>query len=88
MPDAGFKQLSLPFRASEVAFGSEVHYVSEVSPGGEVRGSPKRAKRVFGVPEVGKLNFTLRVKRAKLHCEQSEQLHFCVAKTSPNTERN
>jgi len=23
------------------------------------------------------------VKRAKLHCERSEQLHFCKAKTSP-----
>ena len=30
----------------------------------------------------GELNFTLRVKRAKLHCERSEQLHFCKAKTS------
>jgi hypothetical protein len=29
-------QLSLPLRASEVAFGSEVHCVSEVSPFGEV----------------------------------------------------
>ena len=32
-----FRQLSLPLRASEVAFGSEVHCVSEVSPDGEVR---------------------------------------------------
>ena len=31
-----FFQLSLPLRASEVAFGSEVHCVSEVSPFGEV----------------------------------------------------
>ena len=31
-----FQQLSLPLRASEVAFGSEVHCVSEVSPDGEV----------------------------------------------------
>ena len=31
-----FRQLSLPLRASEVAFGSEVHCASEVSPDGEV----------------------------------------------------
>ena len=31
-----FFQLSLPLRASEVAFDSEVHSVSEVSPFGEV----------------------------------------------------
>ena len=31
-----FQQLSLPLWASEVAFGSEVHCVSEVSPDGEV----------------------------------------------------
>ncbi|MBQ9747172.1 MAG: hypothetical protein IJV98_00170, partial [Clostridia bacterium] len=30
------RQLSLPLRASEVASGSEVHCVSEVSPNGEV----------------------------------------------------
>ena len=30
------RQLSSPLRASEVAFGSEVHCVSEVSPNGEV----------------------------------------------------
>ena len=37
------EQLSLPLRASEVIFDSEVHFVSEVSPNGEV---------------MGKLNFT------------------------------
>ena len=36
-------KLSLPLRASEVIFDSEVHFVSEVLPNGEV---------------VGKLNFT------------------------------
>ncbi len=36
-------KLSLPLRASEVIFDSEVHFVSEVSPCGEV---------------MGKLNFT------------------------------
>ncbi|MBO7196385.1 MAG: hypothetical protein J6V80_03530, partial [Clostridia bacterium] len=30
------EQLNLPLRASEVIFDSEVHYVSEVSPNGEV----------------------------------------------------
>ena len=34
--DTRIRQLSLPLRASEVAFGSEVHCVSEVSPDGEV----------------------------------------------------
>ncbi len=37
------QKLSLPLRASEVIFDSEVHFVSEVSPDGEV---------------TGKLNFT------------------------------
>ena len=36
-------KLSLPSRASEVIYDSEVHFVSEVSPNGEV---------------MGKLNFT------------------------------
>ena len=31
------EQLSLPYRASEVIFKSEVHGVSEVSPKGEVK---------------------------------------------------
>jgi hypothetical protein len=33
---SAFFQLSLPLRASEVAFGSDVHCVREVSPFGEV----------------------------------------------------
>ena len=36
-------QLSLPLRANEIIYDSEVHFVSEVSPNGEV---------------MGKLNFT------------------------------
>ena len=56
-------KLSLPFRASEVIFDSEVHFVSEVSPDGEV---------------MGKLNFTASVNCAtslyviQLHFRGSE----------------
>ena len=45
-------KLSLPLRASEVTYGSEVHFVSEVSPVGEV---------------VGNLNFTASFCE-QLHC--------------------
>ena len=45
-------KLSLPLRASEVILDSEVHFVSEVSPDGEV---------------MGKLNFTAS-EAWKLHC--------------------
>ena len=47
-------KLSLPLRASEVTHGSEVHFVSEVSPVGEV---------------LGKLNFTASFCE-QLHCVQ------------------
>ena len=46
-------KLSLPQGASEVIFDSEVHFVSEVSPHGEV---------------MGKLNFTRAIARTSLHC--------------------
>ena len=57
------EQLSLPLRASEVIFDSEVHGVSEVSPKGEVK---------------GKLNFTWCIKVAKQLCTNftASQLHF------------
>ena len=45
------EQLSLPLRASEVIFDSEVHIVSEVSPNGEV---------------TGKLNFTFAIAKTSL----------------------
>ena len=45
-------KLSLPLRASEVIFDSEVHFASEVSPNGEV---------------TGKLNFTVSLGE-QLHC--------------------
>ena len=50
-------------RASEVIFDSEVHFVSEVSPDGEV---------------MGKLNFTWCIKVAKQLCTNftASQLHF------------
>ena len=44
-------KLSLPLWASEVIFDSEVHFVSEVSPNGEV---------------VGKLNFTFAIAKTSL----------------------
>ena len=45
-------QLSLPLRASEIIFDSEVHFVSEVSPNGEA---------------MGKFNFTRAITRTSLH---------------------
>ena len=54
------EQLSLPLRASEVIFDSEVHGVSEVSPKGEVK---------------GKLNFTCakhKLHCLQLHFRDSE----------------
>ena len=60
------EQLSLPLRASEVIFDSEVHGVSEVSPKGEV---------------MGKLNFTWCIKVARQLCTNvtALQLHFRVS---------
>ena len=45
-------KLSLPLRASEIIYDSEVHFVSEVSPNGEV---------------MGKRNFTVSLGE-QLHC--------------------
>ena len=47
-----FGERCLPLRASDVAFGSDVHCVSDVSPRGEV----------------GKHHITLRPTEAKHHC--------------------
>ena len=68
------EQLSLPLRASEVILDSEVHFVSEVSPTGEV---------------MGKLNFTWCIKVAKQLCQTSLQSNFTftLVKTSPITTR-
>ena len=53
-------------RASEVILDSEVHFVSEVSPDGETKGSPKQTCRAFRGPVKGKLNFTFATAKTSL----------------------
>lgn len=66
-----------------MSFGREERFARD-------RGSPKRVKRVSGVPvKCGFAAITaehltsLCGKAAKLHCERSEQLHLPAGQTSP-----
>ncbi len=64
-------KLSLPLRASEVIYDSEVHFVSEVSPNGEVVG------KLTSLVQQHELHCkaTSLLRKQKLHKQKKEQAH-------------